>query len=531
MKSKLSSLVLTPPLFLVAIAYFFWGNNAHMYPPKSLTGSALALFIAAGIAVLIGFALRFFWEKFALEKYWMARLLLGGGIAGITLYCINIFLRIPLHSMLPTNLERLLFRGAIVLVFCSLSLFRLRSATKFLNVFFMASICMSAYMAASVFLEDDQENADTTGEAVSVALKKTPNIYLFWMDSFPEPRIIDEYYGSTLVRDGFPGELEKRGFRLLGNTYSNSSSTLLSMADLFSMQLSTNRAAGEEDVTGSVRRMLGGSDQNQILKILKNNGYFTAFISGENSYYHGGEVGRYLDSTDYVVSNNSLRFYLRPLLELNSHSVERRFGRYLFGADQRMHDEYSGDLRNRVRQAMDLAKSNGKPLFVSFKGGAKHTMYPYTWLQQEEWLPVYRNLVKDGISQAMGIIDMILADDPEAVIILLGDHGSWRLLGIFDDIDINDTKALAAQLRKYNESLQSLVDDYFNVIFAVRMPGYEGDFSHGYAISTVNVFRHVFAALNNDPALLENRQPNISRLSKERHRKVQFVIEGKIISE
>ena len=75
--------------------------------------------------------------------------------------------------------------------------------------------------------------------------------------------------------------------------------------------------------------------------------------------------------------------------------------------------------------------------------------------------------------------------------------------------------------------MESLADDRFNVIFAVRIPGYTGDFSHGFAMSTVNVFRHLLAAINDDPALLEDRQPNLSLYEGV----LPLVLEGKILRE
>ncbi len=64
------------------------------------------------------------------------------------------------------------------------------------------------------------------------------------MESFHTPRVIDAYYGTTLVRDGFPGELEKRGFRLFDNVHTNTFGTLESMADFFT---NANRKANKSN--------------------------------------------------------------------------------------------------------------------------------------------------------------------------------------------------------------------------------------------------------------------------------------------
>ncbi len=534
MNKKASSLVLTPFLLSIALICFFWATNAHMYQPDSLVVSFLVIAAMAAVLAAICFAIRFCWDKSGLDRRRPARLIAGVAAGAATIILLNTVFREPIVLMWPEDFGRRIFRGIVFLLIFSLFFFRLRRLTGFLNVLFLASICLSIFTAAMVFLKDRRAEENLTGDDLFVAMEKTPNIYLFWLESFSEPRVIDKYYGTSLVRDGFPGELEKRGFQYFEGTYTNNSYTLMSMTDFFSMQLRQNREAGMLDVSPRVRKMLGGSDDNAVLKILKGNGYFTAFIThGGPKNIHGGNRGPNLDSTDYMIPAGSLHYYLRPLQELNRHRMQ-----WLDASRTGEHDMdggYSGSLLERVRHAMRLAKDDGKPLFVSFQGGARHTDFvsasgePYTWRQKEEWLPEFRDSVESGISQAMEIIDMIVENDPDAVIILMGDHGPWRLRGIWDTVATGDLKALSARLREDNESLESLADDVFSVLLAIRVPGYDGDISQGFVMSTVNVFRHVFAAINNNPALLENRQPNLSRFVF--FGDEPFVVEGKTIQE
>ena len=64
-----------------------------------------------------------------------------------------------------------------------------------------------------------------------------------------------------------------------------------------------------------------------------------------------------------------------------------------------------------------------------------------------------------------------------------------------------------------NVTLDEFVQDYFGTLLAIRLPGGEQrDISYGLALNHVNLFRHVFAYLNDDPDILKTREePSLSR--------------------
>jgi hypothetical protein len=72
--------------------------------------------------------------------------------------------------------------------------------------------------------------------------------------------------------------------------------------------------------------------------------------------------------------------------------------------------------------------------------------------------------------------------------------------------------------------LESLAKDLFGIFMAVRMPGGRKDIAYGFHMSPVNLFRHVFAALNEDPAMLHDRAPSESKF-----RGVTLARDGKVM--
>jgi hypothetical protein len=162
--------------------------------------------------------------------------------------------------------------------------------------------------------------------------------------------------------------------------------------------------------------------------------------------------------------------------------------------------------------AIDEGMQRNQPFYIGFKDGATHTpTRGYTWENKEDWVTGgrYQEVVKKSNQRLVKIVDHIIVADPQSIIILLGDHGSHRLLGI--DSGVGELSELEAILQKNGESMDSLAKDYFGVLMAIRMPGGVRDISQGYPMSHVNLFRHIFAALSDDMAILKERQPAWSR--------------------
>ncbi len=146
--------------------------------------------------------------------------------------------------------------------------------------------------------------------------------------------------------------------------------------------------------------------------------------------------------------------------------------------------------------------------------GDGHTPYTsYTWRQHTDWVRSgkYQQFIKRGTQELQRICDKIIAEDPGSIILLLGDHGPTRFRKMEEGVFVSSLAGLIAQIQAQGISLQDWVDDRHAVFLGIRLPyGQREDISHGLPMSHVNLFRHVFAYLNEDTGILKSREPSNS---------------------
>jgi len=226
--------------------------------------------------------------------------------------------------------------------------------------------------------------------------------------------------------------------------------------------------------------MIGGNDDNHLFKILKDNGYHITFLTMDSHYYFQIQ-GPNLDATDI----GSMLF--TPLSDLNP----RRFRPLVaIFSKRRAEDGFQGTLAD---QAVERGQQRGGPFMVIFKGGANHVHRKYyrsfrgSQKEFEAWKAEYLKLVARG-------------------------DGAWGYRSVFQQsYHSGDMELFSRQLTERGVTLDEVAQDTFGVFQAIRLPGGEGrDLSQGMALNPVNLFRHVFAYLNDDPSLLNTREPAVS---------------------
>jgi hypothetical protein len=120
------------------------------------------------------------------------------------------------------------------------------------------------------------------------------------------------------------------------------------------------------------------------------------------------------------------------------------------------------------------------------------------------WEDVYRENTRKANAHMLLTIDKILSVDPEALIILMGDHGSFRYSEAWVGAD-DPNEAF-----KINEIDSDIIAaDYFGIMMAIRSRGrcdgmiYEN-------MTPVNLMRTIFSCLSGDSQLLAGRADDIS---------------------
>ena len=488
-------------LAMTASCLFMWGHNWHMSTWASL-GISLAVLIGAGL--LLGLLVGALARASARSK-WLTGLL-GILVGWLLVEILMIFLDAP-AGMLAAQLG--LLKTRYLKIPLALAVFpAIYAARGFrpVNVFLL--VWLLIFLARGLFnIYSDPAEEKIPEAGFSVALKKKPNIYLYSLESYHSP------YAMRLLYDHDSGPmveyLKGKNFMVYDRTLANSFYTLSSMYTTFAMRLFSNSMArGNLDVRQFVRQILGGSDENRLFKILKDNGYHLTLISMDGDIDFQVQ-GPNLDAIDLGPGLFS------PIISLNPRKLNILTKIYIYFQSE---GQFRGDRAARILQAVERGQKRGGPFMVVLHGGARHTSDAYNGRPEEfeAWKPEYLEHVAAGDAEIKEILEYLGDADPGALVILIGDHGSRCYQGVFNEsIGTGDLTLFRRQLAERGVTLDEVVQSFFGVLLAIRLPGGERrDISRGLALNHVNLFRHIFTYLNDDPKILETREPALSLINK-----------------
>lgn len=491
----------TIPLAILAACISMWSNNWHMYGWKQL-GVCLASVLVVSLAIFL--AIRFIYKKHR-QGPASRSADIGAGLI-VCLLAVGatfVLLNAPINQFaFKTGTNYWLAAAAAV---AGVGLLTYFAGFKILNLFL--ALWLSAAAADGAYRVATFEGSYDRAVNLRLELKTKPNIYLFFLESYQGLPVLEEVFGINA--DPMRDFLNNHNFFVYEPVMSNSPHTLGSMADTFTFQLSPIQPSGMvSDVMPDVRNAVGGSADNALFRILKENGYHTTFFSGAKAVQYFFNVqGPYLDDTDA----NMMSLYVKPFYDLN----EKAFEFLLYLGPVKDKAVYKGPLLTRLETSIELSRASGQPNFICFKGGADHTPndnYFGTPQNFEKWKPQYRSSVARGDAEMKQVAEYLTAVDPDSVIILIGDHGPQGYQELFVKQFISgDVDGFKKAMDEYDLTLKQVTDTFFNVLLAVRLPGGQmEDISHDLPMSHVNLFRHIFAYLNDDPELLKDREPTRS---------------------
>jgi hypothetical protein len=323
--------------------------------------------------------------------------------------------------------------------------------------------------------------ADTGDEPrpVSGAFVDRPNIWYFVADGHAGADVLRERGGYDPTP--FFEALGEDGFVVAERSRSNYPFTHLSIASALDMEY-VYRGVEEPDSAPFFARLQG---ENRVVETLRSNGY--GYVHAYPGFWNGSACGGDedvclgdrgpLSETEWALAS------MTPLLEV----VE---------ADRKS----AASLANnndpaRVVPAV-LASAPASPYFAFVHLLNPHPPFLYDAECQERDTPLKLSAWGDGPEYGEATeclhrrfedaIDEILAVDPDAVIILQGDHGPRF------DVD-------------YREEGGDLLEEdlYFSILTAVRLPQSCPEVAVPQDLSPVNTFRLVFACLRGEvPDLL-----------------------------
>lgn len=311
----------------------------------------------------------------------------------------------------------------------------------------------------------------------AATVERRPNIYYVVLDGYARADVVEEVTGFSIAP--FLRELEARGFDVGDAARANYPLTYLSLASTLDMAYLVDESDEVTSRTPFYERLRG---HNATVGFLTDQGY--RYVHVEPSGWSGNVCSGLEDTCigDPGPLNETERGLLRktPLGGLVDRIVSA----------QELHARQTDPAR-LVRA--HLSRSPAQPHFVFAHVMAPHppflreadcTLRP-SGIDLTRWSDPghYADAVSCLNRQLLAAIDLVLAEDPEALIVLQGDHGS--AFGV-------------------DFGAASGVDQRLRILSAARLP--DGCGAMPDDVTSVNTFRVVLACLRGEaPELLEDR--------------------------
>ncbi len=306
-----------------------------------------------------------------------------------------------------------------------------------------------------------------TGDAiVDIQLKKKPNIYLIQPDgyvNFSEQK--KGYY--KIPENPLEGFLTQRGFTHHDSFRANYASTLSTNSSLFTMTHHYyNRGVSFSEAIDAREVIMG---ENNVMRILKKNGYQTYFLS----------------EAPYFLIN-------RPKVAYDYTNFDRSEIGYMgtgFNLKKKVMDSLVPQLKRKTEAP--------KFFFIEFFNPGHIQNKPATSDgadgEREKWMESLRQ-ANTTIEQ---MVEAILQEDPNALIMIMADHGGF--------VGFNYTNEIYTKTED-----RDLIYSIFSSQFSIRWPqGMEPRDKLPFE-SPVNVFRILFSELGERHEFLQGMQPNES---------------------
>lgn len=294
---------------------------------------------------------------------------------------------------------------------------------KIINVFLAVFLAISIVNAAMAEVNDRRERIDLPPNPAlppTFAMKTKPNIYLFFLESYQSRDVIKKYYGFD-APDLF-AKMAERDFVVYDRYVSNYTGTLEAALALFSMRHHYNKLSWNLlDVKRSYFTLLAN---NNFFRILNRNGYRINLFDYSDSYVFRLRSD-YVDYTHFPQDGDLADTVKKFLLMLNP-----RFGAVVSTEGGRDAVE-PGKSNLAVVDVIDRDYPRrfdlrGAPNFFYIHFGAAHgPMFGFKPTGKEGWVESYTNFFLDAAGHVVRLVDLIQANDPDAMIIMVGDHGAY----------------------------------------------------------------------------------------------------------
>lgn len=469
---KTPAWVWTLPLCPFIPTLFMWSNNIAFYSVKAIVFSLVSIFLCSLITWFI-----LMWAVKIKSKSSFLITSLYSAFIGFVFCALSFGILATFGSS---------YRFHCIWLFPILFLLLVKFlGFKLVNLVFLVQISLSLILLCYNYSKD--QNFEVQTISTKIQFKQKPNIYYFLCESYQNLDYVKQVFGYD--SSNFISQLKKLKYDVDNNVYSNSSYTLGTLVNIFSMNNSTSSTDYSLDISSKERDLIGGGNGNNLLKILKLNGYETSLYFKGSPYYFT-QKGQYLDNTDVPLG---LLSYLEPIKSTNGF-LSQIIDNLLFKF--KLMQPVEQDSLEIVKRHLEKIKNSSSPQFFAHRlFQTNHTdSYNYRYTERADYIKSneYQNGIARGNAEILGIAKLIERHDPNAIVLFLGDHGAWTFRGI----PLKNFNALRQVMKKEDLNLESVINDMFYIFSAIKLPAYLTPIRN---FSPSNVFSLVFKQLAESP--------------------------------
>jgi hypothetical protein len=334
---------------------------------------------------------------------------------------------------------------------------------KLLVIVLLMSVIPTVTVAINMIEQSQQSEWTQLPDSILDAkFKETPNIYMIQPDGYAGWDMMEQ--SPYNFENPFYNWLEENEFKIYPNFRSNYPASLASNSSMFSMrQHRFGKALFPSIDMPNARDIIAGN--NNVIEVFKRNGYSNFFIVQDEYFQQNRPDPKY----DYY--------------NIDPHEIP------YFSDDNSVKKVVFDDLK----AAMDTVQNQG-PRFYFVERLLPHHIHFAA--PKEEERDTYIEKIKDINIWLENTVNYISEKDPNAIVIILADHGGWVGLGSYPEM-FSTTNP---------EQLHSI----YSTLAAIKWNGHLNEGMDSELRSNVNIFRVLFSVLSGNSEHLKYLEDNSS---------------------
>ena len=301
----------------------------------------------------------------------------------------------------------------------------------------LGAVGMAAILAGSWTAPAGGANATAApdlGEILGPELRpltftRTPNLYVLSFEAFTDARVLHEHFGASPEGTALHATLRARA-RPVGALYANGAHTITSFNLIASLgEEAFHRAL--EAVPWNRLVLFAGSRRSPLFELLRSNGY--RVVTGYPAAYFAAEGGPGVDA--------HLAMWERAACELmRFQGSERAFWGYCATDEVRelLGPETEDARHERLMEVVRAVEPGARQFTWVHFGLPGHTPWPdyrHSMAERDSFRTWY--LERSGTAGRWldGLLDHIGRHDPQAIVLIFGDHGVIASMGRAGDME------------------------------------------------------------------------------------------------